>query len=191
MISQEDYQRALDCIHLEIGRAVTEWSCVEEFIYSLYELCVISPGHPIPLGLSSSFASVIGFRAKLSMIDALIQNSGSVAEIKIKQIADWKLLKRQIEKCSSARNKLAHGSIISPSISFHGEITALPVWVPYYERQSYKIYKLGARVGDHLSKRKFEEWSAGDIQKVHQEFRNVQMSISKYFDIHFPSASRE
>lgn len=73
IVTRESYQAALDEIHLEIGRSITEWSIVEEFLFDLYALLVTEPNFIFPLGLSISFNSIKNFQTKIDMIDSLIK----------------------------------------------------------------------------------------------------------------------
>lgn len=191
LVTKEAYEAEADKIHLELGRAITEWSIVEQWLCDAYKLLTCMSGS-MPLGLSSSFYAVKNFRDKLAMVDALVQNSGMPKPIKEQQVGDWKPIRILLEGLSGKRNRLAHGSIICPKPSLSGRPHALPVWVPYFDAESYRIFKLdrtavGQLVGLKIS---FEEWTADYIAEIRCSFIEPQRLLDKFISRYFPGVPR-
>lgn len=183
-ISREDFEKAADEIHLEIGRAITEWSTVEQWLYHIYAR-LISNGAAgaIPVGLSTSFDKVTRFETRLAMVTALIENSGHPIQFRKAQLASWKPLQKRLRDLNGKRNSVAHGSIVSPQPIMRGAPIAKPVWVPFYEDQGYRLFKL-----DHAGhgRRSFSELTASDIAGIRKLFVKAVQELAEFFRVNFP-----
>lgn len=106
-----------------VGRAITQWSFVEQTLCNLFTICVTPcPTRPGPDGgfvslidsevPTAIFYSIESFRGKLGLVDAAlrarIKESGAWAE-EIR--ADWARLHDKTRKLSLKRNYLAHWTV--------------------------------------------------------------------------------
>jgi hypothetical protein len=129
--NREEYKKASDEIHLEIGRAITEWSIVEQWIFDIYSR-LVAPG-AVSTGLPASFNQVYSVDTRLAMVSRLVEHSGIPSVQRKKQIEEWKSLAKKLKKLGQKRSRIAHGSIVSPKLVLKGTPQALPVWVPFYD----------------------------------------------------------
>lgn len=100
-----------------VGRAITQWSFVENDLSTLFGVCLGGAAIDkkygyvhVPRGWNAMwlFYSVENWRAKLQLLDAAIEAHllGSTAEKKLK--AEWAKLSDKASDLARKRNKLAH-----------------------------------------------------------------------------------
>ena len=179
--TREEYEKASDEIHLEIGRAITEWSIVEQWLFDIYSR-LVAPG-AVSMGLSASFNQVYSVDTRLAMMLRLVEHSGMTAALRKKQFEDWKPLANKLKTLSQKRSRIAHGSIISPVLVLEGPPKALPVWVPFYDARGYKLFKLGMDGAPH-----FHEYTAIDLAAIRMSFLEIQRPLAEFYGVHFPQS---
>jgi hypothetical protein len=161
-ITEEEYNKASDAIHLEIGRAISEWSQIEQEIYHIFALLSSVTGASV-VGLSTAFNEVHSFEQRLRMLTKLVQHQGISKTEVAKQNAEWRPIRRRLKDLNIKRNSLAHGCILSPRAVQGGPPLALPIWVPYYEELGFRLFKSG---GTYENAPTFQELTAKDIAKI-------------------------
>lgn len=119
----------------------------------------------------------------------LLKNSGRPKSPYEDQfIKDWKIIQKKLKEAHTQRSKIAHGSVISPQPVMDGIVKKMPVWVPFYERNSYKMYNLLSDI--NIFEKKYEELSANDVKQICKKFLSCQNFISNLIDYRFPNANR-
>lgn len=121
MASSNNSQEATEQMFALVGRAITQWSFVEERLCSIFQICTSTVSARPEGGIEfldgyipmSVFYSVENFRSKLGMVDAAISSSLASAgdwsdEIRI----EWDKLRRRTHRLSRKRNKLAHWTVL-------------------------------------------------------------------------------
>ena len=120
MIAVDKEDHATEQMFAAIGRAITQWSFVEQSLHNIFTVCVTScPSRPDVNGgfisiidgqvPSAVFYSIESFRGKLGLVDAALRarvyDNGAWAN-KIRE--DWSKLHDKTRKLSGKRNRLAH-----------------------------------------------------------------------------------
>lgn len=104
-----------------VGRAITQWSFVEDRLCSIYMICVGSVDATGPTSLryydtevpTAVFYSVENFRGKLAMVEAVICTRFSRLESCGEEIlSEWANLREKARKLSLKRNRLAHWTVL-------------------------------------------------------------------------------
>jgi hypothetical protein len=143
-----------------IGKAITNWSFVEEQLCHVFEICA-GPVSTRPDGghwfldsvPSAVFYSVENFRGKLSLIDAALNARAAGPWDWAQEIrADWARLRDKARKLSLKRNKLAHWTVL-PGYDYEGTIPPRlvpPIGSPNYYRATGLSGKLTLQL-QHLS----------------------------------------
>jgi hypothetical protein len=104
-----------------VGRAISQWSFVEERLCSIFMVCtgdvIADPEGGLDFSgcgpVADAFYSVENFRGKLALIDAAMIEAAPVhfpwgADVQ----AEWAKLREKTRKLSLRRNKLAHFTIL-------------------------------------------------------------------------------
>jgi hypothetical protein len=142
MVSQDKADLATEQMFALVGRAITEWSFVEQALCNIFVICVTPcPSRPDPEGgrismLDSAvptavFYSVENFRGKLGMVDAALLARVSETGDWAKQIrATWARYQDKTRKLSLKRNRLAHWTV-APAFQ-DGEDYRQPELMPPY-----------------------------------------------------------
>jgi hypothetical protein len=109
-----------------VGRAITQWSFVEQALSNIFIMCVTPcPSKPGPDGHTSFidsqvptaiFYSIESFRGKLGLVDAALlarvsDRAAWAEELRV----DWARLRDKARKLSLKRNRLAHWTVIPAS----------------------------------------------------------------------------
>ncbi|MGI0015572.1 MAG: hypothetical protein ACREBU_19320 [Nitrososphaera sp.] len=87
------------------GECFSAWSGVELNLLAIFVFLLNSPDYE---AASSAFYSTTGFRAKLEMVNATVNNSKRVAEEDLKA---WRNIYETTSKSSQRRNQLAHNTV--------------------------------------------------------------------------------
>jgi hypothetical protein len=88
-----------------IGQAITEWSQVENHLFTVLEMSLKPANHMLS---AAAFYAVDNFRAKLGMVDAVVQ----LALVGSPQLPKWDVIMRALSKKSKKRNDLAHHQVL-------------------------------------------------------------------------------
>lgn len=127
-----------------IGKAITNWSFVEEQLCHTFEICSsLVPTNtdggllivdPVP---RSIFFSIENFRGKLNLIDAALNaRAAGPLEWAIETRGCWSKVREKARKLSLRRNKLAHWTVL-PGYDYKGTIPPRlvpPIGSPGYYR---------------------------------------------------------
>lgn len=97
----EDYVE----FYVSYGECFAAWSGVESNLLLVYVFFLNSPDYG---SVSASYFSTTGFRAKLEMVDAVVQTSSRANQHDQKK---WKFLFESASKKSRRRNELAHNTV--------------------------------------------------------------------------------
>lgn len=104
-----------------VGRAITQWSFVEERLCSIFTVCTsIVAARPnsgieyldsqVPMEI---FYSIENFRSKLGLVDAALTSRISMSSPRADDVlVEWGRLKDKTRKLSLKRNKLAHWMVL-------------------------------------------------------------------------------
>jgi hypothetical protein len=95
-------------IYQLIGRALTEWSKVEETLSGLFALATIQRVDDKIGPAACAFWAVLSFDAKLRMTDAALTFRLSDHEA---LVTEWHSLKKSLSKKAKKRAELAHGTV--------------------------------------------------------------------------------
>lgn len=104
--SQEEY----DLFYRTFGECFSVWSELESRLLCIYVFLLHSPEYN---AASASFYSTTGFRAKLELVDAVVQESQDVSSA---DLGVWSKLYEKISKKSKSRNQIAHQTV------FYGKV---------------------------------------------------------------------
>lgn len=189
LISSEECQREEAQIYLEIGRAISEWSLVEEWLSLIYSLSVYEFAFGGPL--HASFNSLNSVQLKLKMIREALNHvrtlgvPDSFNPSHIARAKQWSSrrtgLQKIIENHNDNRNKLAHGPLIYPEgIGPEGALS-LPVWVPSFDRirfQQVRVHRFATYAKNDYSQWR---WSSADIANIRQGFVEARTLLSEFY----------
>jgi hypothetical protein len=89
-----------------IGRAITNWQLIEDVVEMLFADLMSPTNVSSKISAQAAYYSVIGFRARLALVDAAAMMQWRGARFK-----KWRALKKNIESNTESRNHLAHFSI--------------------------------------------------------------------------------
>lgn len=89
-----------------IGRAVTNWQCVEEVLGLIFVHLMSPTNISSKISAQAAYYSIVGFRARLAMMDAAAKMQWRGARFR-----KWRGLKARIDKQNETRNRLAHFSV--------------------------------------------------------------------------------
>jgi hypothetical protein len=158
---------------------------VEQWLHDIFVLAA-SPVLGFNMSLSAAFWAAQNFETELSQISAAIFNRGLGTTPDDQKSEDWAKLRNRLKKENrNKRNKLAHGSTVSP-VPVMGNIPeAPPVWVPFYDDIGYKAFKLTPPHARGRA-RTFEEFTANDIAQMRRDFIGLQHKLRDYYHTHFP-----
>lgn len=176
-VTEDEYNKACDAIHLEIGRVISEWSQIEQEIYHIFAL-MSSVSGAIVIGLSTAFYEVHSFEQRLRMLTKLIQHQALPRDELEKQNADWRPIRRRLQTLNRERNSVAHGSIISPRAVKGGPPQALPIWVSYYEELGFRLFKAGNLLDNAPQ---FKEMSAVDIAEIRDSITGALRILRDFY----------
>ena len=99
------------------GECFAAWSGVEMNLFSVYVYLLRSPEYQ---AAAAAFYSTTGFRAKLDMVNAIVENASNVAP---QNKVLWENLSTVASKKSRRRNELAHNVIYYGRLSDRGSKT--------------------------------------------------------------------
>jgi hypothetical protein len=88
-------------IYFAVGFAMTQWQHVEQALTQLFLILLKAQNAG---AASAAFASVLGFRSKLSMVDS----AAFVVLGKTPSFAEWISLNKSLGRNASKRNQIAH-----------------------------------------------------------------------------------
>jgi hypothetical protein len=120
MVSQKKVDGDTEQMFALVGRAITQWSFVEEALSNIFKICV-APSVARRAGISyldsgvpmAIFYALESFRPRLTILDAALlarlHGTGtSVTELR----EEWARLKEKTRKLSRRRNRLAHWTVV-------------------------------------------------------------------------------
>ncbi|TGX53580.1 hypothetical protein E5A73_12190 [Sphingomonas gei] len=123
-----------------VGRAITQWSFVEQVLCNIFTLCVTPcPARPsdgatsmIDSGVSTAvFYSIESFRGKLGLVDAALLARVYGSAVWAEDLrTEWAKLRDKTRKLSLKRNRLAHWTVI-PAMSDEDRFHQARLMPPY------------------------------------------------------------
>jgi len=139
MDDDDKVDRANEQMFALVGRAITQWSYVEQNLCSIFTICT---SHVVPMregGLhyldfqvpNAVFYSVENFRSKLGLVDAALINRALGQEPwAVEAREEWAKLQQKVRKLSLKRNRLAHWTVL-PAADYGDEFYDARLVPPY------------------------------------------------------------
>lgn len=156
-----------DVIYAAVGRALSEWSAVEDQLGKVY-CTAINPRNS--LSAERSYWAVTSFDARLKMVDAVINSRCKHKKI---ILTGWALVHTELVAQNRMRNKIAHGTVLrltnpNPNAKVQKEL----FFVPYhYSRHTPEV--LESVLKKKRDPRPAERLRARAINKTAEHFFNV------------------
>jgi hypothetical protein len=148
---RKEYER----FYTTYGECFSAWSVVELSLLSIYVLLLSSPEYK---AATATFYSTTGFRAKLDMVDAVINNSTQVVEDDLKT---WKPLFEKTSKKALRRNELAHNTV-------------------YFGRLS-EVGKKTMFIADPQTPREGSQLHTHDLAQIRESFIDLRMELLSFW----------
>lgn len=182
-LTKTQYQNAKNEIHLEIGRAIDDWSNIECQLHDIFIAAIVHPSDGIPVGLSAVFWAAQSFEAKLSLVSAAIYHRG-VGDTNNAIATAWATLRNKLQDENRNRNKLAHGSVVNPAAVAGEAHKELPVWVPFFDDMNYHLFK---QIPQHKRQKakSFDELTSVDVAAIRSNFASHGELLGSFYITHF------
>lgn len=139
MVENDRELSATEQMFALVGRAITQWSFVEQALSNIFTVCV-TPCPSRPDGITSFidfqvptaiFYSVENFRGKLGLVDAALLARVYGREAWAQEIrSQWAKLHEKTRKLSLKRNRLAHWTVV-PAFQDDDEFKESRLMPPY------------------------------------------------------------
>ena len=163
----DDAPATVDDFYNAVGRALSEWSRIEQEIGLIFSICVGSPGQEPAL---KAFWSLHSFEQRLQLTAAAFK---ALFHLPIDDdlLAQWRQVAKEWRDANDRRNDLAHGTVIRYE---EGEIMGVYFCTHLYADPTKSIK---TRI-ELATIRSYSDYFA-DISKKTHEFRGTIMHSAK------------